>query len=120
MLSSNLATTQIKPDVVDPGLCIHHSQANGKLALDTLLAKHVENLNMAGADSNQLIASRRLEKAEGTLTVSGNNCINSEVRHAQGAKTERISLNQAEYAKIACAFAHEDMQAEGFDEDVGE
>ena len=101
---------------VDNELCfLHKSVGNGK-QLMAVMAKHVDDLKLAGSKELIIWILQQIEKEFGKLKIDWHSFTNCGIRHIQDPNTLEITLDQTEYIKGVKTITHPDLKSKGKDE----
>ena len=95
----------MNPTTVDAELVVKH--VNGKLV--AIVAKHVDDLKIAGEPEVVQAIMKELEAVFGELKLIKNDFTNCGVRHIQDPVTKEIELDQDEYLKALKCVRHPDL-----------
>jgi len=94
-LSKVTTECDLVPSNVDQELCYLHDKDSGELV--AIMAKHVDDLKIAGIKEIVLKILGVIEKVFGPMKVLWHNFTNCGVRHIQDPQTYEASLDQTEY-----------------------
>ena len=78
----------MEPSTVDAESCTRHDHKDGQLVLTVLMSKHVDDLNVTGADVFMYSAIHQFEQVLGPLKLSCHRLTNCGVRRTHGERTE--------------------------------
>ena len=107
------------PTTYDPELEVKHVSINGRRTIVLMVAKHVDDLKVAGTRAEVDLLLRQLELAFGKLTVTYDEFTNCGVRHRR-QKDGSILLDQDDYIKALIPIVHRDIIGRKPDEPVTE
>ena len=94
------------PTSVDAELVVLHK--NGVLV--AIIAKHVDDLKIAGRREVVLAILKEIQAVLGDLKIEWHTFTNCGVKHTQNPQTFEISLDQAEYIKGIKVITHSDLR----------
>jgi hypothetical protein len=97
---------------VDGELCMKHDANKNLIAL---MAKHVDDLKMAGLRDIIIKIIQLIEQVFGKLKIEWNNFTNCGVRHTQDPKTKGVIMDQNDYVKGIKLCESSDLSAKGID-----
>eukprot|EP00969_Alexandrium_andersonii_P330030 14585421-Alexandrium_andersonii.AAC.1 len=75
------------------------------------MAKHVDDLKLAGPRTEETSCIQKLEAVFGKLKIEWNSFTNCGVRHVQDPKTKEVTLDQCEYAKALRTISHAELSS---------
>ena len=107
---------------VDNELCLLHKPIGSILAEDgaravdrhfrlvAIMAKHVDDLKIAGDKATVIWILQQIEKVFGKLKIEWNNFTNCGVKHEQNTTTKEITLDQSHYISGIKVVVHDDLR----------
>ena len=101
-------TVGLRPTTYDSELEVKHRVEHGKPKLVLIVAKHVDDLKIAGEPSEVKLLMDALEKVFGKLTSTRNEFTNCGVRHRR-LKDGSVVMDQDEYIKALIPIVHRNM-----------
>eukprot|EP00969_Alexandrium_andersonii_P061763 2723120-Alexandrium_andersonii.AAC.1 len=84
-------------------------EASRLTALLLLMAKHVDDLKLAGEKPETVGCIQKLESVFGKVKLEWHTFTNCGVRHVQNRQTKEVTLDQCEYAKALRTISHAEL-----------